>query len=44
MHIKKPSFKIENVVASVSLNQALDLEMMAASIPNAEYNPEHPRL
>ncbi len=42
MRIKKPVFKIENVVASVTLNQELNLEKIATSVPNAEYNPEHP--
>lgn len=44
MWIKKPAFKIENVVASVTLNQVLNLEKIATRVPNAEYNPEHPRL
>ncbi|RLE75273.1 MAG: hypothetical protein DRJ39_03410 [Thermoprotei archaeon] len=41
--IPKPTFKIENVVASVTLNQTLNLEKIAERVPNAEYSPEHPR-
>lgn len=43
MNGKKPVYKIENVVASVTLNQRLNLEEIAAKVPNAEYNPEHPK-
>ncbi len=42
-NIPKPSFKIENVVASVSLSQTLNLEKIAERVPNAEYSPEHPK-
>lgn len=36
----KPTYRIENVVASVTLNQRLDLEKIAERVPNAEYSPE----
>jgi len=42
MAIRRPTFKIENVVASVTLGQELDLEKIAERVPNAEYSPEHP--
>ncbi|HDI31321.1 MAG TPA: hypothetical protein ENF80_00720 [Thermofilum sp.] len=42
--IPKPTFEIQNVVASVTLNQRLDLERIAEVVPNAEYSPEHLRL
>ncbi|RLE58884.1 MAG: hypothetical protein DRJ35_07005 [Thermoprotei archaeon] len=38
----KPTYEIQNVVASVTLNQKLDLEKIAERVPNAEYSPEHP--
>jgi len=41
--LKGPSYRIENVVASVTLNQKLNLEQIASRVPNAEYNPEHPK-
>jgi len=41
--IPRPSFEIQNVVASVTLNQRLDLEKIAELVPNAEYSPEHSR-
>ncbi len=41
---RKPSYKIENVVASVNLHQKIDLNAIAEKIPNAEYNPEQPGL
>ncbi|QOJ78335.1 hypothetical protein IG193_06115 [Infirmifilum lucidum] len=40
---KQPVYEIQNVVASVTLNQRLDLERIAERIPHAEYSPEHPR-
>ncbi|HDI75405.1 MAG TPA: TATA-box-binding protein, partial [Thermoprotei archaeon] len=40
VRFSEPSFRIENVVASVTLNQRLDLELIASRVPNAEYNPE----
>ncbi|RLF20281.1 MAG: hypothetical protein DRZ82_02985 [Thermoprotei archaeon] len=44
MHVidltRKPSYKIENVVASVNLHQRIDLNAIAENIPNTEYNPE----
>jgi len=36
----KPKYRIENVVASVTLDQTLDLNVIASVIPTAEYNPE----
>jgi len=41
VRFSEPSFRIENVVASVTLDQRLDLELIASRVPNAEYNPEH---
>lgn len=37
---KKPSARIENVVASVIMNQTFDLDAILGSVPGAEYNPE----
>jgi transcription initiation factor TFIID TATA-box-binding protein len=37
---KKPSSRIENVVASVIMNQTFDLNAILRSVPGAEYNPE----
>jgi transcription initiation factor TFIID TATA-box-binding protein len=39
---KQPTYEIQNVVASVTLNQRLDLEKIAERIPHAEYSPELP--
>ncbi|MHA1136092.1 MAG: TATA-box-binding protein [Candidatus Thorarchaeota archaeon] len=36
----KPITKIENVVASVVLNQTLDPDEIAATMPNVEFDPE----
>ncbi|MEM0083082.1 MAG: hypothetical protein QW102_01015, partial [Candidatus Nezhaarchaeales archaeon] len=36
----KPRYKIENVVASVTLNQTIDLNAIAGAIFKAEYNPD----
>lgn len=36
----KPSFKIENVVASVTMNQNIDLDAISGNVPGVEYNPE----
>ncbi|MEM2143363.1 MAG: TATA-box-binding protein [Candidatus Thorarchaeota archaeon] len=36
----RPITKIENVVASVILNQRLDLDEIAATMPNVEFDPE----
>ncbi len=36
----KPSFKIENVVASVTMNQTIDLDAISGNVPGVEYNPE----
>nr|WP_191118588.1 hypothetical protein [Infirmifilum uzonense] len=43
VNIPEPTYEIQNVVASVTLNQRLDLERIAERIPHAEYSPEHPR-
>jgi transcription initiation factor TFIID TATA-box-binding protein len=40
MPVPKPKTKIENVVASVILNQRLDLDEIAATMPNVEFDPE----
>ncbi|PCN50279.1 TATA-box-binding protein [Candidatus Geothermarchaeota archaeon ex4572_27] len=40
VQLSKPKYRIENVVASVTLDQTLDLNVIASVIPNAEYNPE----
>ncbi len=40
MSIPEPKTKIENVVASVVLNQRLDLDEIAATMPNVEFDPE----
>lgn len=36
----KPSVKIENVVASVTVNQKIDLNSIVKLFPNVEYRPE----
>lgn len=36
----KPSVRIENVVASVTLNQTIDLDAISGNVPGVEYNPE----
>ncbi len=36
----KPITKIENIVATVTLDQTLDLHAIARSVPNIEYDPE----
>lgn len=38
--MKEPPIKIENVVASTSLGEDLDLPKIALSLENAEYEPE----
>lgn len=38
--VKKPKVNIENVVASVTLKQNLDLIAIMKSFPNVEYKPE----
>ncbi len=35
-----PEVKIENIVATVILNQTLDLDLIEQNIPEIEYNPE----
>ncbi len=37
---RKPTYKIENIVATVNLKTEINLEKLAEKIPNAEYNPE----
>ncbi len=37
---KGPVVNIENIVATVSVDQQLDLHLIERSIPNADYNPE----
>ncbi len=39
-HSKKPSARIENVVASVIMNQTFDLDAILGNVPGAEYSPE----
>ena len=36
----KPTINIENIVATVSLDQSLDLYAIERAIPSVEYNPE----
>ncbi len=36
----KPTYRIENVVATVNLGVELDLEKLAERLPAAEYNPD----
>jgi len=36
----RPKIKIENVVASASVDAEIDLDKIAATLPNAEYEPE----
>ena len=38
--MRKPSVRIENVVASVVLDQYIDLEAITKSVPNVDYNPD----
>ena len=38
--LKKPKVKIENVVASASVDAEIDLDKVAATLQNAEYEPE----
>jgi transcription initiation factor TFIID TATA-box-binding protein len=35
----KPSIKIQNIVASVSLSQTIDLQKIVEKFPHTEYNP-----
>jgi len=37
---KPPEFKIENIVATVILDQELDLNLIEARIPDVDYNPD----
>ncbi|MEM1798270.1 MAG: hypothetical protein QXX87_03515, partial [Candidatus Jordarchaeales archaeon] len=37
---KAKSIHIENVVASVTLNQRLDLNLIAEKLPNTEFDPD----
>ena len=36
----KPKIRIENVVASISVDAEIDLDNLAATLPTAEYEPE----
>jgi len=36
----KPLVRIENIVATVSLDQTLDLNLIERALPNVEYNPD----
>jgi len=36
---RKPSVHIENIVASASLDQTVDLKKIVAKFPNTEYRP-----
>ncbi len=38
--VPQPTYRIENIVATVTLDQNLDLAAIEASVPNVEYNPE----
>ncbi|MFO7872638.1 MAG: TATA-box-binding protein [Candidatus Undinarchaeales archaeon] len=38
--VKTPRIKIENVVASASVDAEIDLDKLASTLPNAEYEPE----
>ena len=39
MSKREPSIKIQNIVASVSLNQRIDLQIIVEKFPHTEYNP-----
>jgi transcription initiation factor TFIID TATA-box-binding protein len=39
MSKRKPSISIQNIVASVSLNQRIDLQKIVEKFPHTEYNP-----
>lgn len=36
---RKPSVRIQNIVASAALNQTIDLKQIVQKFPHAEYNP-----
>ena len=40
MEIEEPTTQIQNVVSSVVLGQRLDLDEIAATMPNVEFDPE----
>jgi transcription initiation factor TFIID TATA-box-binding protein len=40
MFVIEPSVRIENVVASVTMNQHIDLDAISGNVPGVEYNPE----
>ena len=40
MHSIRPTYRVENIVATVNLGVDLDLEALAESLHQAEYNPE----
>jgi transcription initiation factor TFIID TATA-box-binding protein len=39
MSKRKPIISIQNIVASVSLNQKIDLQKIVEKFPQTEYNP-----
>jgi transcription initiation factor TFIID TATA-box-binding protein len=39
--VTKPSERIENIVASVTTGQKIDLDVVSKNVPGVEYNPEH---
>ena len=39
MSKRKPKISIQNIVASVSLNQKIDLQQIVEKFPQTEYNP-----
>ena len=39
MSKRNPSITIQNIVASVSLNQRIDLQKIVEKFPHTEYNP-----
>ena len=41
MSVTKPSERIENIVASVTTGQKIDLDVVSKNVPGVEYNPEH---
>ena len=39
MFVIKPSERIENIVATVTMNQSIDLDAVSRDVPGVEYNP-----
>jgi len=39
MFVIKPSVRIENIVATVTMNQSIDLGAISRNVPGVEYNP-----